>query len=214
MKERDKTIIGSAVVLVLFLLVSFFVQTNTDAIRGWIDPGVSGMAIYVLLGIVATVFAPISTLPLIPVATLFWGWFWTGVLSIIAWWLGSVIAFLIARRYGVPIVRKFVSIEKIQYYEDLIPQKHLFWGIVFLRMIIPVDILSYVLGIFSKIDIYRYSLATLIGIMPFAFVIAYVGSLPVMVQFISLLVGVVFFSFVSYAYMKNMKKKKKKKESL
>jgi len=37
-----------------------------------------------------------------------------------------------------------------------------------LRMVLPVDILSYALGLFSNISFIRYMLATIIGVTPFS----------------------------------------------
>jgi len=62
--------------------------------------------------------------------------------------------------------------------EKKIPKENLFLGIIFLRMVIPVDILSYALGLFSKIKTRDYLLATIIGVSPFAFIFAYLGRMP------------------------------------
>ena len=42
-------------------------------------------------------------------------------------------------------------------------------------MIIPVDVLSYAVGFVSSISVFKYTLATFIGIMPFSFIFAYGG---------------------------------------
>jgi len=70
----------------------------------------------------------------------------------------------------------FVSLERIATYEKKIPQNIEFIAIVFLRMVLPVDVLSYALGFFSTISFARYMAATVIGITPFAVIFAYGGS--------------------------------------
>jgi len=60
-------------------------------------------------------------------------------------------------------------------------------------MSIPVDILSYALGLFSKITLKRYFLATLIGVTPFAFVLAYVGTISFYYQVATLLIAAFIF---------------------
>jgi uncharacterized membrane protein YdjX (TVP38/TMEM64 family) len=74
--------------------------------------------------------------------------------------------------------------------EKKIPSENIFWAIVVLRMSVPVDILSYGLGLFSKINRKKYILATIIGVIPFAFLISYLGSLPVVYQLISFTTGI------------------------
>ncbi len=170
-------------VAALFLLVSLFVQTHEHEMRSFAEvSGMLGMLLYVGITILAIVVAPISTLPLIPVASGMWGWFITGVLSIIGWLIGAQIAFFLARRFGKPLVQKFVSIEKINTFEKRLPKKHIFWTVVFMRMFIPVDVLSYLLGLLSSMSALSYFWATIIGITPFAFIFSYAGILPIRLQ--------------------------------
>ena len=147
------------------------------------------MFIFVFLEFVSTVLAPVTTIPLIPIASNLWGWQIAGALSVLGWFLGAMVAFEIARRYGIPIVKKFVPLKNLRSFEGMIPEKNLFWGVVFLRLIIPVDILSYTLGLFSRIGRGKYALATFIGIIPFSFLIAYLGTVTLKYQIIALVVG-------------------------
>jgi len=121
-------------------------------------------------------------MPLIPVVSNIYGWFLAGVVTVIGWTFGSIIVFFISRKYGVPLIKKFVSLKKINKFESKIPKENLFIDIVLLRMIIPVDILSYALGLFSKVKFKTYVLATIIGITPFAFVFSFLGTIPLSYQ--------------------------------
>ena len=56
-----------------------------------------------------------------------------------------------------------------------------------MRIIIPVDVLSYALGIFSKIKTRTYLFATIIGIIPVVFLLAYLGTVPFEYQIVALL---------------------------
>jgi uncharacterized membrane protein YdjX (TVP38/TMEM64 family) len=136
--------------------------------------GFFGMIFYVFITAIAVVIAPISTFPLIPIASIVWGYVVAAILSIIGWTIGAQIAFIIARRFGKPLVQKFISLEKLESFEKRIPEKNLFWSIVVLRMTVPVDILSYALGLFSKISYSKYFWATIIGVTPFAFIFSYI----------------------------------------
>jgi len=192
MKKYDiKTIIEISLILIIFILFSYIIQTNLEEIQKLIKNNILGMIIYVLITILAIVIAPISTLPLLPIASNLWGANISAVLSIIGWTIGALIAFIIARKYGVSIIQKFISLEKIYKLEKLIPQRNVFWSVVFLRMIIPVDILSYALGLFSKIKTRDYFIATLIGVTPFAFVFSYLGVMPLKYQIPAIIITII-----------------------
>ena len=156
------------------------------------------MAAYVVIAIIATVAAPVSAAPLIPIAANAWGFAVTAMLSILGWTAGALIAFAIGRRYGLPLARKFFSINKLEKIHKHIPQERLFWSVVLLRVIVPVDLLSYALGIFGVLDWKKYTLATIIGISPFAFIFAYLGTLPVSYQLFSIPAGILLI-FIVYA---------------
>lgn len=184
-KRITGTVIGFIIIILLFILTSFFSQMYENEIKTIIgvDNNLSKL-VYVLVTIFAIVFAPVSTMPLLPVASHAWGWIITGVLSIIGWVIGAQIAFFLARKFGKPLVEKFISYEKLHSFENYFTNKNLFWTIVFLRVILPVDVLSYALGLFSKVKSTTFFLATLVGITPFAFVFSYAGELSVRLQII------------------------------
>lgn len=180
--------------IILFCIVIFFVVSTLLAERYAneltelaTNDSVLGMLIYTTVSGIAVVVAPVSTLPLIPLAVGMWGWIITGALSIIGWIIGSQIAFYLARRYGKNLVQRFVSLERFNAFEKRLSTNNLFWTVVLLRMTVPVDILSYALGLFSNMTSRSYFLATVIGITPFAFIFSYLGSLSPGFQFIMLI---------------------------
>jgi len=199
----DKKILGS--VLGLIVVVTFFVvatvlaQKYENELQSFVgQKGISvGMVSYVLITAFAIVIAPVSTLPLIPVAVGVWGWVATGILSVIGWVIGSQIAFHLARSLGKPFIQKIVSLERLEKFEKHFSEKNLFWIVVFLRMTVPVDILSYAVGLFSRMRSASYFLATLIGVIPFAFVFSYAGALPISSQIITLIEVMAFIIIVS-----------------
>lgn len=187
-KEKYKKIIISSIALfliaIMFLLSSYFSREYQLEIQNYIGNGFFGILLFIFVNILAVVIAPFSTLPLIPVATSMWGWFLTGVYSIVAWTIGAQIAFYISRIFGKKLVYKIVSAEKIGEIEKRIPEKNTFWSLVLLRMIVPVDILSYAVGLFSKIKAKTFLATTFIGVIPFAFIFAYIGTLSSRIQII------------------------------
>lgn len=177
--------LGILFIVLLFIFASYLAREYEENITSIVsDNSTLGMLYYVIITAVAVVVAPVSTLPLIPIASVAWGWFIAGVLSILGWVLGSQIAFLLARRYGKPLVQKMVSLERLERYEKRLPEKNIFWTVVLLRMVVPVDVLSYAVGLFSEMKSRTYFLATILGVIPFAFIFAYTGTLSIGTQLI------------------------------
>ncbi|MBI3336103.1 TVP38/TMEM64 family protein [Candidatus Peregrinibacteria bacterium] len=134
-----------------------------------------GALLYITLLIASVVLLPFSSLPLLPLAARIFGVWMTGVLSIIGWWLGCLIAFQIAR-LGRSVLERFVSFAVVDRLERRIPPDINFAGIVMLRMILPVDLTSFALGLLKNLRFSTYAVASLLGIMPFAFVWSYAGG--------------------------------------
>ncbi|MEA2112753.1 MAG: VTT domain-containing protein [Patescibacteria group bacterium] len=129
--------------------------------------------IFIFLMIISTVVPPIVVFPIIPFVALLLGPFITTIYSVVGWTIGSMISLLIARHCGLPFLSRFISLDKLKRYKDKISGKSEFWVLVFLRMIIPVDILSYAVGIFSRVGFWKYSLASFLGVIPFSFAFSY-----------------------------------------
>lgn len=197
---NNKKVTGTIItlfIIVLFVTVSITSSIFENNIQEFVgaDTYMSKVA-YVFITTIAIIIAPISTLPLIPLASHIWGWFITGILSVIGWVIGSQIAFCLARRFGKSFVKKVFLVEKLNSFENYFPNKNLFLMVVFLRMLIPVDILSYALGLFSKISAKSFFFSTLIGVTPFAFIFSYTGSLSVGRQIITFIEIFAFFGII------------------
>jgi len=178
MDKKIKPFLDLGIILLLFVASSYIISSNIEFIKGIIGEDYKGMIFYLILAIVSEIIIPISALPMMPLASNLYGGFIAAILSIIGWTIGGIIAFMLARIYGVSVIEKIVSMEKIRKFEEKIPQENIFWSIVLLRLVIPVDVLSYALGIFSRIKLKDYILATFIGLTPFAFAFAYLGEMP------------------------------------
>lgn len=158
--------------------------------------GVSHLA-FVLLLFIATVFAPITVLPMVPVLAPVFGPFVTGVLSIIGWTSGAMVAFLISRHFGRPIAQQFISLSELDKAIGHIPENTRFFMIVLLRMAIPVDAMSYALGLVRTISFWNYTIATMIGVAWFSFIFAYAGTAYLDSQW-ALLIGISAVSIVLF----------------
>lgn len=194
-KETIKNVAAVITIIALFIAVSYFTKSYSGVIREVVIlDGIIGMLLYVFITVVAVVFAPVSTIPFLALASVLWGGFISAVLSILGWTIGSAIAFKLARKYGHPLVSKFINIEKIERFENIVPPKHIFWTIVFLRLALPVDLLSYALGLLTKIPFSVFMYATVIGLTPFAFLFTYAVNLPAFYQVIAGVLGLIMFS--------------------
>jgi len=151
------------------------------------------------------VVAPIASLPLVPVVAAIWGSFATVVGTAIAWTLGSIIAFLLARTYGRQVIGKVVDMKSMQKLEAMMGADNVFVSTLLLRMVVPVDILSYALGLFSTIRLVPYSVATAIGIVPFVVFFSYAIWIP---PFWQAFIAVGIFSTVIVILKKGLKTKK------
>ncbi len=84
-------------------------------------------------------------------------------------------AFWIAR-LGRRGLERFVSLKMLDRLERSIPRDVGFAGIVVLRMVLPVDVTSFALGLLRELNFATYAWASLIGIVPFAFIWSYAGG--------------------------------------
>ena len=186
--------------LIAGVLVAFAIMSYVAGL--WIETplfqnvlsGPFGMFVYIVLTAAsAVIIAPLSTVPLMPLATTLWGPMLTALLSVAGWTLGAIVAFTLARRYGQQWIATFFPKETLRRIAYAIPQKYLFWNVVFLRMILPVDVLSYSLGAISNMRFAQYTFATAIGVTPFAFVFSYVAVLSLRYQIVT---GLIIFAIV------------------
>lgn len=67
--------------------------------------------------------------------------------------------------------------ERIRQMKRDVPKRP-FWTVVFFRVVLPMDVLSYVLGLFTDMRWTTYVAATALGVGPAAFVLAYLGRMP------------------------------------
>ena len=182
MKGKTKSFLAAIFVIALFILVSYYTRQNIEFLKELIGNDFRGILIYLLITVFAIVVAPVSMMPLIPIASNLYGVFYAAIINIIGWTIGSFIVFFICRKYGKNLIKKFVSFEKLYEWESRIPKEKFFLTLILLRMSVPVDILSYALSLLTKINFRTYALTTIIGVIPFSFVFSYLGTIPLVYQ--------------------------------
>lgn len=176
--SSDRTRLTALLVFVLLVLAYLAVREvglgEIERVVG--ENRLLGAALFSLVMFGATVIAPIAALPMVPVLAPLLGPFTTGLAAFVGWTMGAIVAFWIGRWYGKPVVLRFVSLSAVERYERYIKPETGFLLIVFLRMLLPVDVLSYALGIFSSVSFPLYVTATMLGIVWFSFAFSYLGS--------------------------------------
>lgn len=203
---RVRRIASLLAVVAAFIIASYLAHRYEDQIALVLSStGAASMVLFVGFIIVFVVFAiPLDLVLLVPLGAHVWGPVPTALLCIAGWSLGALLALLVARRWGMPVVARLIGRERIENFHDRIPKGQLFWSVILLRMLIPVDILSYALGLFSTMSWSRYFLATMIGVTPFAFFFAFAGTLPVGYQIVSFMGAFVLVSLILLTYGKRI----------
>jgi uncharacterized membrane protein YdjX (TVP38/TMEM64 family) len=167
-----------AVVAAVLVCAVWLARSHAESLKQFIDQHtIQGVVVYIVLNILDAVIAPGATLPLIPIAARAWGHVAAALITTVGWTAGSLVAFYIARRWGSPIVKKLTSMERVKRLRPYVP-KHPFWSVVLLRLVIPMDGISYVLGLFTEMTWPSYAVATALGLTPSAFILSYIGTTP------------------------------------
>ena len=169
----------SHIVFILIVSLAIYFGSRADVIdylSQYIQGDFVGSIYFILVFALITVLVPLTALPLIVPGSAIFGPLLISVYATLGWLLGSMITFIIARYLGKSFLSLFISIDKIEKYEEYLSGKIEFWGLVLLRMVMPVDLLSYAVGLLSKISFKKYMLATFLGVAPFAFVFSYISD--------------------------------------
>ncbi len=203
MYTKNKSAFITILIIVFFLLSSYLSHLYSNILNEMILlKGITGVSMYFLITTLAVVVAPVSTLPLLPLAVTLWGPGLAAIVSIIGWLVGAGLAFGIARRFGQGLVYKFINPRNIKKWDTAFPKQNLFWFVVLARFVLPIDIISYVVGLFTTMSWLPYLIATFIGITPFAFIFAYGSELPISLQ---AAIGLMVLLLVIFGY-NNMRK--------
>lgn len=145
------------------------------ALSDWLDQqGMLGPVLLILLMIMAVVVGPIPTLPVSATAGLVYGLFPGTVIAVTGALAGSVIAFYLARVLGRDAVRRKLAGNAVFSADG--SQRFLFLAVLLTRLIplFSFALISYAAGV-TAISLWRYALATTLGMLPMTFVFAGLG---------------------------------------
>ena len=198
-----KEIILSLLALVVFVAMAQFSQLYQNDLQHMVEKaGVYAPLLYITISFLSIVVAPLGSGFLVPVAANAFGPFLAGVYSILGWFFGSVVAFYLARTYGHGAFEKWHMVQKIHTMEKHMHGSKLFFVLIGLRIGLPVDIMSYALGLFTHISYPLFISTTLLGITPFAFVFTYASVLPAWVQVVVSFASIASLFLAGYVLMR------------
>lgn len=198
-----KTIIGFLLVLLFSGIYVYLNQSgsidilfNQQSLQQIINEyGQWGPILIIIFMSGAIVMSPLPSAPIALASGAAFGHTWGTIYVLIGAELGAIIAFSMARMLGYEVMKKRfggrITIQWLQSENNLM----LAVGISRLIPFVSFDIVSYAAGL-TSLSFLRFSLATLLGIIPASFLLAHFGSelvssdLPNMVVTILLLGGI------------------------
>lgn len=200
--------IVALIMIVLFLISSYLTKTYTVELKNFIGQYYYlGIFIYLFLGVIDAMGIPVSNVPLLPVVSTAYGFFMGVLLTSVSWFVGSVVAFRVARKYGVKIVKRFISLNKLESFQKYLPESNFFFSIIFFRILMPHDFVNYGYGIFTKVKETPFLMYSAIGIVLSVFIYSTLDKLSLLYQVIIIFVAIVLFYLVFY-YLPRRRKNK------
>jgi len=173
-------LVATALFAVALLLARQFAAPIRELLQAYTALGI---AVFVVTSAVAVLLPMLTNLPLVPLAVLAWGPWWSALLLLLGWVVGATLSFALGRCARAPILRRFPSVQRHADIDRLIHPRHRMLSLVLLRMTFPVDVLSYALGLFSRRTTAGEVIAsTALGAAPFALLFALVPTLSAPVQ--------------------------------
>lgn len=147
-----------------------------DALASWLSAqGGLGLLLLMLLMVLAVVIGPIPTLPISATAGLVYGTVMGTAVAVTGALAGAIIAFYLARVLGRDLVRSRFQHNPV--FSAQGSQRFLFVAVALTRLIplFSFALISYAAGV-TAIALWRYALATTLGMLPMTFVFAGLGQ--------------------------------------
>ena len=139
--------------------------------------GPYGPLAVILLQIVQVVIAFIPGEATGFISGVLYGPFWGTIYSTIGLTIGSALAFIAARKFGIPLVKKLAGEDKLEKYNQFVKDSGIVYAfILFVIPGFPKDFLSYALGV-SQIRLIPFTIVALIGRLPGTIMLSINGHL-------------------------------------
>jgi len=198
-----KEVLGFGFVVAVFTLSAVLSHIyREDVGRMVIESGDWGIVIFITACILGAVIAPIPSVALVPIAVSAWGSFATALFTTVGWWIGAILAFHLAKKYGRTFVMKMVPLDRAEKIVSRVSGKNQFTVLTLLFVLLPGDILSYAVGIFVPVRMATFISASFLGILITSFVFGYGVALPALHQLIA---GTMLFIIAVTVFVKVMR---------
>lgn len=137
--------------------------------------GWKGPLLVILLMLVAIVFSPLPSAPIALAAGAVYGHFWGSLYVVCGALAGALVAFAISR-YIRP-KKLTLWLEQNRMFQQYATQHRLMLAVCLTRLIpfLSFDLVSYAAGL-TPLKLWRFTLATAVGIIPASFILAHMGS--------------------------------------
>ncbi len=167
-------------VLLIIGIVFYFVNisfTNPLEVRDYIQ-GFGAWGPFVVIGLIIleVVLAPIPGVIIAVGSGAAFGAFYGTLYSYIGNIAGTTIAFFLSRRFGRPLVKRFVKEDKLDYYDRFFRDRGIYtlW-VAYIFPVFPSDIISFVTGL-SDLRFRKFFMIIAIGYLPNMLLLNYFGD--------------------------------------
>jgi uncharacterized membrane protein YdjX (TVP38/TMEM64 family) len=184
MSNKQKRLMGFGIITVV-IIVGYLALSrqgtveflgNGTALKNWIQQlGILGPLAIIGLMTLAIVMSPIPSAPIALVSGAVYGHSFGTVYVALGAELGAIIAFFTARLLGADLLKNWLG---NRYDKYMLGSQTTLMGIVFVSRLLPFisfDMVSYAAGI-TSLSFWRFSIATLAGIIPSSYLLAHFGS--------------------------------------
>ena len=184
MKRNKKKILAILIMLLIILLLALFsrklihVLKDVDGLKRWLNRfGVWQYLIFILLVSIQVVVAVIPGGVYQVAGGFVYGTVLGSILCMIGCAVGSIIVFLMVKKFGMRVIRIFVSeesVEKTRFITDS-PKCSLLLSVCFIIPGAPKDVISYIAGL-TNISFWQWVLICSIGRLPGILLSGFVGN--------------------------------------
>lgn len=181
--------IARLVIVLITILAFLYIVYSIINHYGWIDVitdpsllrtkvlnvGVAGVFLIIGLMSIAIILNPIPSAPIALVSGALYGHTWGTIYIVIGAQIGAMVAFMLSRFGGRELIFRIIGNHRMPVW---IGTQNILTTFVFVSRLIPFisfDLVSYAAGL-TKIKLWRFSVATLLGLLPASFLLAHFGS--------------------------------------
>lgn len=143
----------------------------------YIQYPVAAPLIFIIIRSLAIIIPPITGTAMDLPAILIFGWVEGFIYAEIGVMFGTLVSFLIARKFREPVVKRFVTLQHLHKWEAELSESKKFWYLVILRFLTSpfFDYITYAAG-FTRIGFGKFMLSTFIGTLPIMLGTYYFGG--------------------------------------